>query len=86
MDDHNLNKIVALFCCKISKLPLKHIGLPVRANLKLLDNWKGVIDKFKLALSKWKRSHLSIGGKITLLKFNLSNLPIYFYYLYLECQ
>lgn len=35
-------------------------------------------ERFKKKLSGWKRGYLSKGGKLTLIKSTLQNLPIYF--------
>jgi hypothetical protein len=38
----------------------------------------GVIEKIKHQLASWKMLYLSEGGRITLTKRTLSNLPMYF--------
>lgn len=43
-----------------------------------ISSWKLVIDKFLHRLSKWKAKSLSIGGRLTLLKFMLGSLAIYY--------
>jgi hypothetical protein len=38
----------------------------------------GIIEKIERCLAGWKRLYLSKGGRITLIKSTLSNLPTYF--------
>lgn len=45
--------------------------------------WNTVIEKVKHRLTDWKRFYLSKGGKTTLIKSTLSNLPTYFISLFL---
>ena len=40
--------------------------------------WDGVEERFKRKLAMWKKQYLSKGGRLTLIKSTLSNLPIYF--------
>ena len=37
-----------------------------------------MIEKFSTKLAKWKRRHITFGGRLGLIKFALSNLPIYY--------
>jgi hypothetical protein len=40
--------------------------------------WNGIIEKMKRQLTDWKKLYLSKGGRWTLIKSTLSNLPTYF--------
>lgn len=44
-----------------------------------IKNWKDVVDIFEAKLYPWKANSLSFRGHITLLKFVLSSLSIYYY-------
>jgi hypothetical protein len=63
--------------CRVSSLPLKYLGLPLGASFKAKPIWNGVIEKIDRRLASWKRMYLSKGGRITLIKSTLSNLPTY---------
>ena len=39
--------------------------------------WDRVEEKFRRKLAIWKRQHISKGGRLTLIRSTLSNLPIY---------
>ena len=43
-----------------------------------VSNWSFLVDIFKKRLSRWKGSSLSIGGRVTLIKSVLENLPTYY--------
>jgi len=40
--------------------------------------WTSIIEKMENRLAGWKRLYLSKGGRLTLIKGTLSNLPTYF--------
>jgi hypothetical protein len=69
--------------CGVSSLPLKYLGLPLGACFKAKPIWNGVVEKIERRLASWKRMYLSKGGRITLIKSTLSNLPTYLLSLFL---
>lgn len=66
------------FGCKQGSLPTKYLGLPLGANPKRISTWQPIVDRMKAQLSKWKSRHLSIGGRLALIKSTLCNLPLYY--------
>lgn len=66
------------FGYKISSLPMAYLGLHLGAALRAISIWYLMIEKIKCRLIGWKKLYLSNGGKITLIKSTLSNLPTYF--------
>lgn len=68
--------------CKPDELSFTYLGVPVGANMKLLKHWKLVIEKFECKLSLWKTKTLSFGGRLTLLKAMMGNLPTYYFSLF----
>ena len=64
--------------CVSGSLPFQYLGVPVGANLKLVKNWQPIIDRFHAKLSIWKATTLSFGGRLTLVKSVLGNLPNYY--------
>ncbi|KAK9047824.1 hypothetical protein SSX86_033214, partial [Deinandra increscens subsp. villosa] len=73
-----LSQLAAVLKCKIGKLPITYLGLPLGANMRLKKNWLPVSQKFETRLSAWKSKMLSFGGKATLLKNVLGSLPLYY--------
>jgi hypothetical protein len=54
----------------------------VGASYKAVSIWNGVIEKMEHRLAGWKWMYLSKGGRLTLLKSTLSNLPTYYFLLF----
>ncbi|XP_023743189.1 uncharacterized protein LOC111891376 [Lactuca sativa] len=67
-----------LLGCVSGDLPFDYLGVPVGANMNLIKYWKPIIKKFQSKLSLWKAKSLSFGGRLTLIKSVLSNLPTYY--------
>ncbi len=74
----NLEDLVQILCCKIASLPMRYLGLPLGATIKVKSIWNPIIECMEKRLAVWKRLYLSKGGKVTLIKSTLSNLPTYF--------
>lgn len=64
--------------CENGRLPFTYLGLLIRANPKKESTWKHVVEVMKKRLSRWKGRHLSLGGRIVLLKSVLSSIPLYY--------
>ncbi|GKB96400.1 putative RNA-directed DNA polymerase, eukaryota, reverse transcriptase zinc-binding domain protein, partial [Tanacetum coccineum] len=62
--------------CIAGDIPFNYLGLPIGSNMKSIASWKMLIDRFRLRLSTWKASLLSIRGRLTLIKFG--SLDIYY--------
>ncbi|XP_028103519.1 uncharacterized protein LOC114302671 [Camellia sinensis] len=57
---------------------LEYLGLPLGANPSRKATWRPVFDKFRSKLAGWKRKLLSFAGRLTLIKYVLSSLPLYY--------
>ena len=64
--------------CLAGKLPFTYLGVPVGANMNRKKNWDPVLDRFRNKLSIWKSQTLSFGGRLTLIKSVLRNLPTFY--------
>ncbi|KAG2700542.1 hypothetical protein I3760_06G002500 [Carya illinoinensis] len=62
---------------------MNYLGLPLGAASRAIPIWDIVIKKIELRLVGWKGFYLSKGGRITIIKSTLSNLPTYFLSLFL---
>lgn len=72
-----LNGLAKLLGCKAGRLPSSYLGLLpcVKAPSRAL--WSPVLKRMEKKLTSWKTTYLSLGGRITLIRSALSNLPIY---------
>ena len=73
----NFEMLVDALGCKQGSLPMKYLGLPLGAKWKDRAVWNPIIEKVERRLARWKRLYLSKGGRLTLIKSTLSNLPTY---------
>jgi hypothetical protein len=74
----NVDGLASILGCGVSSLPMKYLGLPLGTSFKAKSIWDGVLEKIERHLASWKRMYLSKGGRVTLIKSTLSNLPTYF--------
>ncbi|KAG2411395.1 hypothetical protein I3760_Q000600 [Carya illinoinensis] len=74
----NIRHLARTMGCKVSSFPMTYLGLPLGSASRTIAVWDSVIEKIERRLAGWKRLYLSKGGRITLIKSTLSNLPTYF--------
>ena len=72
----NVEALTAELGCKVGTLPTTYLGLPLGAPHKSTGMWDPIEERRRLAI--WKRQYISKGGRVTLIRSSLSNLPIYF--------
>jgi hypothetical protein len=73
----DVRQLADLLGCGYGEVPLKYLGLPLGASFKLKTMWAGLEDMMSRRLAPWKRLYLSKGGRVTLIKSTLSNMPTY---------
>ncbi len=73
-----IGELMEILGCKVSALPMTYLWLPLGAKFNSTSIWDPILEKMERRLAGWKRLYLSKGGKLTLLKSTLSNLPTYF--------
>lgn len=73
----NLLPLVEILKCQVASLPSLYLGLPIGENHQRRSLWDPVVEKSEQRLVGWKGRHLSKGGKLTLIKSVLANLPVY---------
>jgi hypothetical protein len=64
--------------CGVESMPLTYLGLPLGALYKDPSIWNKVVEKMEAKLAGWKQMYLSKGGRLTLIKSTLSNIPTYY--------
>jgi hypothetical protein len=73
----NIDILAEILGCEVGSLPITYLGMPLGARFKDKACWNGVVEKSMRTLATWKRSYLSKGGRVALIKSTLSNLPTY---------
>ena len=63
--------------CNLGFLSIEYLGLPLGAKHKTFSVWDGVEERFRKRLTLWKRQYISKGGRLTLIRSTLSNMPTY---------
>lgn len=81
--DDEISHMAHIIGCGTSMCPFKYFGVPVGCSMKRCANWNTVVNIFTSKLSTWKARLLSVGGRLSLLKSVLGNLPTYFMSIYL---
>ena len=78
----NVEELAAELGCGVGSLPSTYLGLPLGAPHRALGVWDSIEDRFRRRFATWKRQYISKGGggggRITLIRSTLSNLPVYF--------
>jgi len=72
-----LSEAAMVLNCRVGSIPFVYLGLLIGGNARRLSFWESPISRLKSRLSGWKSKHLSMGGRLVLLKFVLSSLPVY---------
>jgi hypothetical protein len=73
-----VERLADIIGCGIASLPVKYLGLPLGASYKSTHIWDGIIEKIEHRLASWQRLYLSKGGRVTLIKSTIVNVPTYF--------
>jgi len=71
-----LNEAASILNCKVGKIPFLYLGLSIGGNLNRLAFWDHVLHTIKSRFSGWQSRFLSFGGRLVLLKFVLTSLPV----------
>jgi hypothetical protein len=74
----NLKVLSSILGCGVDSLLLTYLGLPLGANHRDSSIWDAIIGKKEAKLAGWKRMYLSKGGRLTLIKSMISNMPTYY--------
>ncbi len=64
--------------CKLGKLPIKSLGLPLLKGRIKKEDWGNIIRRIEGRIEGWQAKLLSQGECFILVNSVLSNLPLYF--------
>ena len=82
IQEEELAAMAQIIGCRCDKIPTVFLGIPIGKNMKRLNAWDPLIDKFRNKLSNWKRNTLCIGGRHTIVTNILGNMGNYWFYVY----
>jgi hypothetical protein len=77
-----VDSLAGILGCEVSTLPVEYLGIPLGAPHNVTHIWNRVIEKIERRMAGWKWSLLSKGGRVTLIKSTLANIPMYYMSLY----
>ncbi|GKC45716.1 RNA-directed DNA polymerase, eukaryota, partial [Tanacetum coccineum] len=80
--DEEVSSMALVLGCRVAKLPMMYLGVPIGFNMRRCVNWKRVVQNFESMMNRWKAKLLSVGGRLSLIKVVLGNLPTYYMSLY----
>lgn len=80
--DIESQNLANVFQCQLSSFPFTYLGVPLSDRKLTQKDWGFLIDKFNHTLQGSKGQCLSLGGRITLLNYVLSAVPLYTLSLY----
>lgn len=78
VNEDRLQLLADLLGSKAGDIPNTYFGLPLCNGVASKSLLFLVLERLEKRLSLWKKYYLSFGGRITLIKAALANLPIYF--------
>lgn len=62
----------------VGEIPMAYLGLPLGAKCKSNGAWDPVMERFDKRIAGLRTTFLLKGGRLTLIRSTLSNLPIYY--------
>ncbi|GJT14794.1 RNA-directed DNA polymerase, eukaryota, reverse transcriptase zinc-binding domain protein [Tanacetum coccineum] len=77
VEDRMVKNAASKLGCLVLKTPFTYLGTKVGGNMSRKQAWKEVVDKVLSRLSRRKMKLLSIGGRLTLLKYVLGSMLIF---------
>ncbi|XP_057975178.1 uncharacterized protein LOC131162580 [Malania oleifera] len=68
--------LAGILGCNLGIFPISYLGLPLGAKFKDKGVWDPIIGSFGRKLAGWKSNYISKGGRFTLIKSSLADLPV----------
>jgi hypothetical protein len=75
--DSWLHEVASALHCRVGKVPFLYPGLPISGDPRPLGFWEPVLTRIRNRLFGSKSRFLSFGGRLVLLKYVLTSLPVY---------
>ena len=74
---HCADHYTQLFGCEVSFTPFRYLGIPMSHHKLNNSDWNAVVQRFEKKLSGWKEKYMSSGGRLVLINYVLSSLPLF---------
>nr|GFA03186.1 protein kinase-like domain, beta-lactamase/transpeptidase-like protein [Tanacetum cinerariifolium] len=68
VNERELSEMASWMRCGARDFPFTYVGLPIGENMRRINAWNLVVEKFKSWLDDWKTKTMSFGGRLTLVK------------------
>ncbi|GKC61706.1 hypothetical protein Tco_1089304 [Tanacetum coccineum] len=75
VNDGDMAEMARWMGCGIGEFPFTYLGLPIGENMRRVNAWGPMVEKFKNRLADWKAKTMSFEGRLTLVKSFLGSLP-----------
>lgn len=77
VDEGGLQEIAGKLRYKVGEWPIPYLGMKVGSRINGIVAWKGVVERVKERLKRWDSKSLSLGGRVTIVKYVLNSIPLY---------
>lgn len=78
VDNGLLRKLASHMGYTMGSWPLNYLGMALGGNPRSIMHWDVVVERVSKKLAAWKKNYISLGGRITLIKSSLANIPVYY--------
>ena len=78
VDQIEILRFATILNCEVMRTPLKYLGMLVRGVIRGGEFWDEVVNKIKSRLGRWKGRYILMVGRICLIKFVLSSIPLFY--------
>ncbi|XP_077231884.1 uncharacterized protein LOC143864904 [Tasmannia lanceolata] len=75
--EEEAKNLANLMGCLLDRFPSSYLGLPLGGGRQKIGSWAPIVERIERRLDTWKRNLVSKGGRLTLIKAVLPNIPIY---------
>ena len=73
----NVEGLAVELDCWVGSLPFTYLSLPLGTSYKSIVVWDIIEEKMQKRLATWKRSCISKGGRVTLIKSTMASMTLY---------
>ncbi|GKD49961.1 reverse transcriptase domain, reverse transcriptase zinc-binding domain protein [Tanacetum coccineum] len=79
VNDREIGDMARWMRCGVGEFPFTYLGMPIGENMRRVNAWDPIVEKFKKRLADWKTKTMSFGGRLTLVESDLGSLLLYYF-------